>query len=119
VSYPRYLNEPQPDAALPMDKAAIWIMSLEALRIQIRCGINDMEAKGVSVPHQWMMLMQLDEMLQFMRMSYDAYLHWLGVDSKHQAETAIASAVKASEQWCAHFTAHAATALISAVDAGV
>jgi hypothetical protein len=71
-----------------MDKAAIWIMVLEGLRIKVQCDIASCIRLNIEPAQQRIVLESIEDMLMFLQMSYDAYMNWLGVDTHHYQEAA-------------------------------
>lgn len=79
MTAPRYLTEPAPVAAVPVDKIYLWIMMLEYLKGIYADKVAEWSRFGVAPGD--MFSKDLEDMLMFLRMSYSDYADWLGMSS--------------------------------------
>lgn len=79
MTAPRYLTEPAPVAAVPVDKIYLWIMMLEYLKGIYADKVAEWSRFGVAPGD--MFSKDLEDMLMFLRMSYSDYTDWLGMSS--------------------------------------
>ena len=82
MTAPRYLTEPAPVAAVPVDKMYLWIVAIEQLKNLYVERKKMWERHGVAVSGTDPTADSIDEMLMFLRMSCSDYMDWMGMSSE-------------------------------------
>lgn len=82
MTQPRYMTEPMPVAAVPVDKMYLWICALDYCKDLYAQRKKTWSAYGVTVQDLDLTDESIEEMLMFLRMSFSDHMDWLGMSSE-------------------------------------